>query len=501
MCTASSGSASGPVSASDPKTTAAALLALLLLLTVGGPARSEEGASVSAQREAAYNEAVEASSSGDHGSAAREAWRYVDGASRDDPRFDRALRMLALAGEGIGLTYAASLWWLDIADSKREPELVPIAMRGLERIVMTSPHDHETLVAGFLASAELPVLGPDLQPFVDYQQGLDSLRHGLDDWSARRFERIPGDLDPGPYRHRADYVLAIRLIDHGRLADASEQLDALAEREGLPEDLAAQLTRSRARLRFEVAEYAAALELYETIRHLAPEDPAILLEMAWTHFYLGNSRRAIGLLIALDAPVYGDLIAPERFLLEALALRRLCQFEPARTAARRLQARHGSALADVHEGKRLLTSEPLRAAARRRGETQRRAQFRARLQRELEIIQEEAGSLGPKLVLALGEMYGRGLAEAQRREEQSLADAVEAVAEDLLHAEEGVQLVLHELSVGILRGRRRPEGPSEVPPSVIQAGGSNIVYDFSGEFWTDELDDLVAVLDDRCLEE
>ena len=40
-----------------------------------------------------------------------------------------------------------------------------------------------------------------------------------------------------------------------------------------------------------------------------------------------------------------------------------------------------------------------------------------------------------------------------------------------------------------------------MPPSVIQAGGSNIVYDFSGEFWTDELDDLVAVLDDRCLEE
>ena len=66
-------------------------------------------------------------------------------------------------------------------------------------------------------------------------------------------------------------------------------------------------------------------------------------------------------------------------------------------------------------------------------------------------------------------------------------------------AEDGVQLILHELSVSLLRGRRRPSGPEEIESVSFEAGGDNISYRFVGEFWTDELDDLVVVIPDRCL--
>jgi hypothetical protein len=63
-----------------------------------------------------------------------------------------------------------------------------------------------------------------------------------------------------------------------------------------------------------------------------------------------------------------------------------------------------------------------------------------------------------------------------------------------------VRLILHELSVALLRGRRRPGGPPEAPPPKIQVGGKKVGYRFDGEFWTDELDDLVVFAEDRCID-
>ena len=71
------------------------------------------------------------------------------------------------------------------------------------------------------------------------------------------------------------------------------------------------------------------------------------------------------------------------------------------------------------------------------------------------------------------------------------------LASELLDAEEGVRLVVHELSVSMLRGRRRPEGAAERPAEAVPVGGDNAFYGFTGEFWTDELDDLVVKAGDR----
>ncbi len=452
---------------------------------------------ISKDRELAFHQAVEAHSDHDWAVSARAAFVYADGASKDDTRYDRALRLLASDAEHLGLTYAASLWYLDIAEGKRDVELLPDAIRGLERIVMGGPHDEETLVRGFLASAEFPLLPPDVQPFIDYIQGLDSARHALNAWADKRFRRVRGR---GAFAGRVRYVRAVRLLAQGHPDQARALLEELAKDDGkLPRDLSAEVHRSLARMDFDAHRYDDALAAYERVRDLAPEDPSLLLEMAWTHYYRGDSRRALGLLLALDAPVYRDLIAPERFLLEAMCLRRLCQFNPARKAAVRLRHRYGAALDEIHAGVPLMESKPLRAAARRRPDVRGVAAFVARLRWERERVEDLEGDLGDKLTAALKTLYDRGLREAKRREERELTREVKTVAEDLLEAEEGVRLILHELSVAMLRGRRRPGG-REAPPVELSTGGDEVFYRFDGEFWTDELDDLVVVLEDRCVD-
>ncbi|RMG20129.1 MAG: tetratricopeptide repeat protein [Deltaproteobacteria bacterium] len=454
-------------------------------------------ATLPSDREAGYSAAVAASQAGDPILAFRGAHQYLKGATPDDPRYDRALRLMARSAEDLGLTYAASLWYLEIAQARREVTLLPEAIRGLERIVFGGPHDEETLVRGFLATADISELPADAQAFVDYLQGLNSARVGLDEWAEARFDRIPAS---SPYRARADYVKAVRKVARGDLEGAEADFEALLERKNLPQDLAIDVRRSLARIEFERKDWDKALEHYEAIRAIAPDDPELLLEMAWTAYYSGDSRRALGLLLALDAPVYADLIAPERFLLEALCLRRLCQFGAARQAAVRLRQRHGAAIDAIYSGIPLQQSPELRAAAGLRGATRPLTRFRLKLEDERARVEALAGELGTPLATDLLDLYDRGLAEARRREDRQIAEEVDALANDLLYAEEGVRLILHELGVALLRGRRRPAGVEEAPPPEIPLTGERAFFRFEGEFWTDELDDFVVFAEDRCID-
>ncbi len=442
-----------------------------------------------------FAQAVEASLSENHEVTAAAAFRYVSDTSPDDPRYDRALRLLAQSTEKLGFNYAASIWYLEIASSRRDPEIVGDAIRGLERIIVNHPHNRYLLVDGFIATADIDGLPSDAQAFVYFHQGLDSLRRGYPDWAAQLFAQIPRS---DPYRLRAEYIIAVDTVMEYDLDQAKTRLEAMLAIEDAPEDVVLNARRTLARIAFEEKRYDLALTYYETMRSEAKDDPSLLLEMAWCHFYLGNLERALGLLIALDAPAYEDLIAPERYLLEALTLQNLCQFEPARKAAVRLRERHGDALEDLYRGVPLDESEALRNAASLRPGSAELIAFRKNVERESERVSKQKRRLGEDLTAGLDAVYDHGVDEARRVESAEIGTAMRRVSQELLAAEEGVRLILHELGVALLRGRTRtvPTGGDETDT----VGRLDVVYRFDSEFWTDEVDDLVVRMEDRCID-
>ena len=139
------------------------LLTSLVLLSCATPDFSK------IEREDVFAQAVEASINENPALSAAAAFNYLQGASPDDPRYDRALRLLANAAEQMDLSYAASLWYLDIAKSRRDPTLVSEAVRGIERILLNYPSDVETLLKGFIATGEITGLNPEQQAFVSYE--------------------------------------------------------------------------------------------------------------------------------------------------------------------------------------------------------------------------------------------------------------------------------------------------------------------------------------------
>jgi len=443
-----------------------------------------------------FQQAVKASKADKPAEAANAAHHYLQGSTVDDPRYDRAVRILARNAERLGLSYAASLWYLDIARARRNVELMDDAMRGLERIVDDYPYDRETILRGFLTTSDISGLPKGPSAFVSYYQGLDSFQRGLEEWGMDAFEAIPKE---SPYRKRARYVLALRNIAEYELDGARESLEKLLEDE-LPRELETDVHRTLARTEFEQKNWEKALEHYRAIQDRAPDHPRLLLEMAWTHYYMGHYRRALGLLIALDAPVYKELIAPRRYLLEALSLRKLCQFGPARKAATRLEERHGDALDDLYEGVPLEHSDSLREAAGLRAGGEAVAAFRERVEAERQMLDGYQGRLTEKLDERLRSIYDQGVEEAKRQEREQLVGEMRELAEELLSAEEGVRLILHELGVALLRGQRESTQTEGGNPTEQGDPGDHISYRFDGEFWTDELDDLVVRMEDRCIE-
>jgi hypothetical protein len=454
------------------------------------------GGSFHENKELSFGSAVKASLDQSWERAAEAAYGYLKTSSVDDQKHDRALLLLAQAAEELGLSYAASLWYLDIAQSRRNVELLDKAIAGLERIIMNGAHDEVTLVRGYLATSEITDLSPERSAFVNYIQGLFSIRNGSDTWADQRFAAISPST---PYYFRARYLLAVRELERHQWTKARQALfHLLKKRDLLPEDVRDEAELALARLAMEERLYPQAIKYYQQVKRLAPKRPELLLEMAWAHYYHGQSKRALGLLVALDAPVYRGLIAPERYLLEAFCLRQLCQFEPARTAAVRLRVSYQDALRDLRAGISPVESEALRVAARQRGRAQSVWQFSARLaseKRRLEHI-----SVGKSLSTELRRMYRVGIEQATGRLEQALEEETAVLADELISAESGVRLILHELSVGLLRGRSRPAGIESKDESYTAGEQSQVSYHFVSEYWTDELDSLVVDIPDRCLE-
>lgn len=447
---------------------------------------------------------VERSQLGHHELALRAGWSYLSASDEDDPRYDRTLRLLARSAEALNLTYAASVWYLQIASGRRDPELIPEAVTGIKNIVESGVYDEDALIHRYIAVEELSSMGSEIDSFVHFYQGLQSFRQDRKVWAFRHFRMIHQRSE---YRLKARFVSAVRNIALGKLKIAQTSLVNLlkelsSDHESvLMRDLWRDVMITLARLAMQRDDVSTALEHFEAVRERVPDDPELLLEIAWAHHLKGSPRRALGFLIALDAPVYQNLIAPERYILEAMTYRSLCHFGPARQAAVRLNQRYNLALDDLYGGVLPERSKALRQAAGLRPELRPLTLFIQSLDREMAVVKSLEDALGSELTQGLLDLYQRGRTAAEVRREGALREEIGRLAEELLSAEEGVRLITHELGVALLRGRKPPEGRGPVPPLEEIATQDQVVYHFRGEFWTDELDELIVAAEDRCIDQ
>lgn len=463
-----------------------------------------------------FDEAVAEFDAQNYKHAAELFWHYISGNEQTADHYEWAEFYLARSFLRIGLHHGGVEYLYNVAKERKRPELLPEALREIEKIRDTIPFDDELLEYDLLRGGDFGALPPDVKSFVEYQQGRLDLLDGRREWAQRHFDRLSRTSDDEQrvqrYALRARLAQALADLKLTHKQDTKAKRDKREAAQKLLEEVAASKVddfkvkndakRVLAELYFEEREFDAALKTYNAIEvpFLSEEEANLFLEKAWARYYKGDARGALGILLTLDAPSYRKYFKPERFVLKALAYKSLCHYAAAKASAREFLRRYGSSLEEVRRSRDPLTDPVVRTAAVQRKKPKRMYAFLESLQQERDLVDRFSDEFG--LATHLARIYDLKIAEVNRELDRVVKDEAIQVATELLDYEEQARLVDYEVSLEVFKRLKKGTGKKAVDqePS-IPLGSRQVYYRFDGEFWNDELHDYRFRIENRCFGE
>ncbi len=96
-----------------------------------------------------------------------------------------------------------------------------------------------------------------------------------------------------------------------------------------------------ARTYYKRRDYKTALKIYKTIPKRNYQWPYLLIEQAWTNYYLGDYNRALGLLVTYKSPLLSSYFLPGADVLSALSYHKLCLWNDTALLIDKYQTEYG----------------------------------------------------------------------------------------------------------------------------------------------------------------
>ncbi|MBJ6761106.1 hypothetical protein JGU66_10060 [Myxococcaceae bacterium JPH2] len=447
-----------------------------------------------------FDQALQDYFAGKPRAAAGPLYAWLQATPRTDENYAWGQYFLARSLIDLGLTHAGASYLARIARERTNPNVLPRALDVLKDLT-DRPHDEVMIDEQVFGALDLGFLPDETGAYAHYQQGMVDLRVGNERWANTHFSKLP---ETSSEASRAKFALLVTRLR--QVKDPSDEMVkdflGLSEDDKLTRDARNEAALAVARLRYERKDYPGALEAYGKVKlpELDPGRASLYLEEAWTRYKLGEIRAALGILTTLDAPSFRDEFLPDKYLLRALIFRDLCQYLPAKRAAKELTRRYADSLESVRGRDDLTQDVRLRRAANAHGGTRRAARFVEVLDLEGERLGRYAGSFGDRLFAHLTKLYDLAHAEGVRVYEARLAEAVRQEADTLLRASEQVRLMEYE--VGLKLYERVKKGAKVVSPQDEELlSPAQVAFHFDGEYWNDELKSYRVRIESRCIEE
>ena len=400
----------------------------------------------------------------------------------------------ALALEKLTFPHAAFLILTELSKERIGTTLGEAALFHLERLAQTQPVDERAL-EDLLVQNEFLQVHPDLQSFLGYYKGLYNLRYGYRKWADPQLSKIKADSS---WRPMMDYWTAVGEVTRGRTDKAFEAFKRLADEKTLPPKYQNLARLQVARIFFEKGLYQDAEKNYRHVGELGlREFGRILLERAWTAYYLKDYSRSLGLLAALKNPLFNSSISPERYVLEMVVLRDLCFFDLVEKIGREFQKRFKKSLATIQKRKTLHEDRELFYMATLHRDIQDRANFVSTLRSEREKFQR-AG-------LQKFFFYDRVVDDYKRRDkiitaemEPRLESFSRRAAETLLDTEEQIQFLQYTAKLDALRLIKPEEDRKYRSERISHVKFDRVFWPIEKEFWFEELNDYRTLITSRC---
>ncbi len=434
-------------------------------------------------------------------SAAAGFWSYIFYGDQTAKNYEWAQFFLAECLRELGLYHGAVQYYYLVAKTRASPEILPEALDRLEKISRERPFAESLVYEDLLYDSEFGYLPKRLFNWVNYVQGLYNYRNGFIDWAQRSFDQIP---ETSVYYPKAQFVRAVYALKRGRDAEALAVFETITESEIADSEAKNQAYLSMARLLFDNQEYAQAMKVYEQVEQidLSFQQAELLLEKAWTAYYLQQDRKAMGLLHALRAPSYMRFFQPDAYILRGLILKRLCHYIPAKRVVREFRFDYGPALTRLRRRQPMNRIKTIVEGGTQSGLIARRSDFLRSLEAERRRLERYDSSWEDvELDKHLRRLYDLEIREQARLWNLDFGKSADETALVLLEAEEQMNLLDYEIGLEIFKRLKLEEAKqTKEEPLVVPYDSDKVYYEFDVEFWNDELHSYEYFINNRCFE-
>ncbi len=428
--------------------------------------------------------------------SAVDLFQVIADAPEGELKRDTAEFHFAQALDGIGLTQAAIEYYIDIILGHRSPEQLGRSLSALVDLSHRRLLDEQRLIDEILFGGQFGDLPAETGEFVEYYQGVGELRRGLQNWGTARLEAL-SKLET-PYGWKARYAIGVeRLLDKND-EGAEKMFETIAHANKAPLDVRNDARTAAARMMYGQKRFTDAFNMYSEVDAPIADLDLVLLEKAWDKVADRDERRALGMVTGLGAPIYARIFAPERDLIRAVGLNRLCQFRAAHLTVLAFRDQYADALTKIRERKAFDDDKLLRQAALSTDALAPVVKIRGHLINE----RDQVGNIGdPRMRETLKAIYDLRVARADAIITRGLDSALVKVADELLRVDEQMNIIDYEIGVGLFK-RSREESLSRERKAHLAAplDSGSVFYHFDGEYWSDELNDFSVFADDRCVQ-
>ncbi len=416
---------------------------------------------------------------------------------KDSQENGEAQLATGLALKGLGFKYLSTQVLGEVLKKSLGTDIGLQALLGLEEIAHSGLVDEDYVYGELANDLEFDTLPKGLSDFISYQQGIFDLLHGFDKWSALSFSKINSD---SYWDFKLRYYYALKDVAADNPSGALEKFSKLASSDLVPDDIKGQAVHQQARLIFEKGDYTQAYKLYKKVTLSPREKGLILLERAWAKYYQKDYGKALGLLVALEAPYFDASRTPEAYILKMLMYKELCYYDSALSVVGEFNKHFRNSIQNIHKRTELRSDQVLVNLSVLDQGVERWVNFLQSLKDEKKDLENYNWEQYAFLKNSR-RLYDLEMNRVRNQLDWILKDKVRKSANQLLDWEEQLTFLDYQTRLDRLRVIK-PK--SEVPyrsEEISHTKFDKSYWTAEGEIWFDELEDYKVFVESQCEED
>lgn len=339
------------------------------------------------------------------------------------------------------------------------------------------------------------VVHEQVQSFISSYRYWQNRRLQHEDWAQADLARVMPD---SLWRQELIYFQALEKIKNNEVETAEADFIAVLEAPQTSSYIREWAALQKARLLFERGQFAEALTYYERSDTAnVREKGRRLLEQGWAHYYTKNYSQALGMLKSLRGPYYDSSLNPERYLLEALIFRELCNYRALVGVVKDFKTKFKTTLVQIRDRKPLHLDSTLLNMALANGEIQSRANLVDQIRKEQKRLSEKKW-FANKYFSPYSQKFKLKDRTLQKEIDLDIEPRVRAQAEVVLDYDEQMQFLEYAAKLDSLRLRNGRENQPYDGPKVPHFAFDRLFWPVSSEYWWDEAPHYQVLLSSRC---